>query len=263
MPLAGMATQTHTPPVFRTWLSTSAGPSHQTDPKTNTMRVASGLAWILIGILVLAVAVLSLIVGPAPSNQTAYLQSLADHATAATLTFTLFAAADLLMVPALLGLYPMLAPAGKVATLIGTGLLALWAVQDLVLTEATSLALVTLARNYAAASTNARPAILAAAQYPLAVLPIATFLSYVVSSVGLLLIGVAMLRSTFPHGIALLAIIAAAEGIAGGLYILTPALSALLMPSLVTFGLWGLLLGSNLIRHRTAQTLQRATTPMP
>ena len=223
------------------------------------MRTAGGLAWIVIGILVLAVAILSLIIGPAPSSQPAYLQSLADHATAATLTFVLFMAADILLVPALLALYPRLAPAGKAATLIGTGLLALWAVQDLVLTETTSLALVTLARNYAAA-TDARPAILQAAQYPLAVLPIATFLSYVVSSIGLLMIGAAMLRSAFPRGIALLGIIAAAEGIAGGLYILTPALSALLMPSLVTFGLWGVLLGTNLIRHRTAtQTLQRAT----
>ncbi|HKI58490.1 MAG TPA: hypothetical protein VKA00_04615 [Trueperaceae bacterium] len=161
--------------------------------------------------------------------------------------------------PALLGLYPALAGASKTATRIGSGLLGLWAVQDLVLTEATSVALVALARSYAAAGADARPAVLLAAQYPLAVLPIATFLSYVVSSAGLALIGAAMLRSAFPRGAGLLALIAAGEGIVGGFYVFAPALSVLLLPSLVTFGLWAVVAGTGLLRRarRPERTARR------
>lgn len=248
MALARVEPRVHTPFVIREWLTASAEPPLEARATSGALETVGGVAWVVIGGLVLAVAALSLVVGAAPSGQ-AYLQSLAGHATSSTLVFVFFAAADVLLVPALLGLYPVLAPAGKAATLIGSGILALWAVQDLVLTEATSLALVSLARDYAGAGADARQTIVLAAQFPLAVLPVATFLSYVVSSAGLLLIGAVMLRSAFPRGVGLLAVIAAGEGLLAGFYAVAPALSALLSPSLVTFGLWALLTGVRLIRH--------------
>lgn len=145
------------------------------------MATVGGAAWAAIGVLVLLVAALSIVVGATPSNEPAYLQSLAGHATAATLTFALFAAADVLLVPALVALYPALARAGKAATLVGTGLLA---------------------------------------------------------------------------------VIASIEGLVGGFYVIVPALSTLLLPSLVTFGLWALLAGTNLLR-RTPPTRQRRATAAP
>lgn len=247
--LVGIGPAVHTPSVVRGWLFAGARTVAGSEGPSSAIQVVGGAAWLLVGSLVLAVAVLSLIVGAAPSGQVAYLQSLADHATAADLIFTLFAIADVLLVPALLALYPALVPAGKTATLVGTGLIGLWAVQDLVLTEATSLALVALARDYATATAGARSAILLAARYPLALLPVATFLSYVVSSAGLLLIGAVMLRSAFPRGIGLLALIASVEGLVGAFYVVVPGLSALLTPSLVTFGLWAIVAGVALLRH--------------
>ncbi len=260
MPLARAEADAHTPSVLRSWLGTAAVPGPATNPTSTTLTTVGGAAWVAIGILVVAVAALSIVVGSAPSNEAAYLQSLAHHATVATLAFSLFAAADLLLVPALVALYPALAPASRAAALIGSGILALWAVQDLVVTETTSLALVSLARDLAGAGADARQGVLLAARYPLAVLPIATFLSYVVSSAGLLLIGAVMLRSPFPRGIGLLGVIAAVEGLVGGFYVVAPALSRLLLPSLVTFGLWALLSGASLMRRRIPGPVRRTTT---
>lgn len=206
MRLAQPETDVHAPSVLRSWLGTAAVPEPATNATSTTLTTVGGAAWVAIGTVVIAVAALSIVVGPAPPNEAAYLQSPADHATAATLAFSpLFAAADLLLVPALVALCPALGPAGKAAALIGTGIPALWAVQDLVVTGTTSLALVSLARDDAGAGVDARRGALLAARYPLAVLPTAAFLSYVVSAAGLVLIGAVMLRSPFPRGTGLLA----------------------------------------------------------
>ncbi len=70
--------------------------------------------------------------------------------------------------------------------LVATGLLFLFLVMDLVLTEFNSLTLVTLAEHYASATIDAqRLAYMAAADYALATIPIATFYSWVVGSLGI------------------------------------------------------------------------------
>jgi hypothetical protein len=87
-----------------------------------------------------------------------------------------------------------------------------------------------------------------AAAFALATLPLATFFSYVVSSIGLLIISVVMLRGVFSRITALAGIIASVGGIVGGFYVVLPVLALLLTPCLVAFGIWALLAGIRLLQ---------------
>ncbi len=208
---------------------------------------AGGVCLLLSELIWLAVAVLSIVIGPAPSGGEAYLTSVAQHAAASQVDFGIFALSDLLLLPAALALYLALKHVGKNAMLIATGLLILFAVVDLAVTELNSLALVTLTRQYAAAASDVqRAAYVAAADYALATLPIGTFFSYLVSSIGLLIASVVMLRGVFSRPTAFLGITAGILGTVGGFYFAIPALAGLLVPSLIAFGSWGVFAGLRL-----------------
>ena len=100
------------------------------------------------------------------------------------------------------------------AVLVATGLIAVFIVLDLGVTEVNSLSLVALTRQYAAASSESlRAGAVAAANFARVTLPIATFLSYTVSSVGFLIFGVVMLKGVFRRGTAYLGIVATSAGI--------------------------------------------------
>ena len=85
-----------------------------------------------------------------------------------------------------------------------------------------------------------------AAGRALAILPAATFFSYAISSIGLLIVSVVMLRAVFTKITAYAGIVASVEGILGGFYPLFPPLAVLLVPSLIAFAVWALLAGRRL-----------------
>lgn len=208
-----------------------------------------GICLLLIGVIYLIGAVLSIIIGPAPRGGELYLKSLAGHAVLAQVNFGLFAFTDFLLLPAVLALYLALKHLAKNPMLIAAGLLVLFLVLDLAITELNSLTLVSLTQHYTAATSDAqRAAYVAAADYALATLPIATFFSYMVSSVGLLMTSFVMLKGVFNKPTALLGIVASLEGIVGSLYVFLPAFAALLVPSLIAFGLWALFAGTRLYK---------------
>ncbi|HZV11030.1 MAG TPA: hypothetical protein VFF94_14815, partial [Novosphingobium sp.] len=102
------------------------------------------------------------------------MQSLTNHAGIARATYGLFSVADFLLIPAVLALYLSLKGVGKNLMLVGTGLMAVFIVVDLTLTDAGTLAIVTLTQHAAtAASAAQRAAYLAAAHYGLATVPLA------------------------------------------------------------------------------------------
>ena len=208
-----------------------------------------GICLLVIGVVYLIGAVLSIILGPPPSSGELYLKSLAGHTMLAQVNFGLFALTDFLLVPAALALYLALKHLAKNPMLIAAGLLALFLVLDLAITELNSLTLVSLTQHYAAATSAAqRSAYVAAADYALATIPIATFFSYMVSSLGLLITSLVMLKGVFNRPTALLGIVASIEGIVGSFYVFFPALAGLLVPSLITFGLWALFAGTRLYK---------------
>ncbi len=216
-------------------------------PARRGLLRAGGACLLVCGLIYIAGAALSIVIGPPPSGGEPYLRAPAGHAAVSEANFALWVLADVLLLPATLALYLALEPVARNAMLVAAALMVLFAVLDLAVTERVSLALVALARQYTAAASGVqRAAWAAAADHALATLLIATFLSHAVSSVGLLIIGIVMWRGAFGRLAAILGIAAAVEGILGGFYPVIPALALLLVPSLVAFGLWALLAGCRL-----------------
>lgn len=229
------------------------------DPTWKAMYRVGGVCLILTGLIYLIGAVFAILQGPPPSGDELYLKSLAGHVTLARVNFGLFALSDFLLVPAVMALYLVLRHVATTTMLMAVGLLALFIVVDLGVTESNSLTLVTLAQHYAVAASDAqRAGYVAATDYALATLPLTTFFSYVVSSVGFLIVSMIMLKGIFSKATAYLGVVACLEGILGGFYLVLPALAALLVPCLITFGIWSLFAGSRL--HKLGKRLSGVST---
>ena len=231
---------------------------------SGVLRVG-GFAMLLSGMLVLAVAVTSTLMGsPPPEDSIAYFQMLAMRPGLSAVNFGLYSLADLLMVAALPALYLAFRRWDRTALLHGLSLVALYLVLALGVTELNSLTLVRLAVSLEAATDSGQRLMLqAGANYALATLPVATFFSYVVSSIGLLIVAVVMLRDGFGRWVSLLGIVAFVEGIVGGFYVIFPPLALLLLPCLVTFGLWLVLTGRRLAGLGVGPAIRPSEAPFP
>lgn len=230
------------------WRTLEEAKSH-VDPTWRYLYRIGGLAMFVIGFLYYASVVLSAILGPAPSNGEAYLNALARHVSAAQLNFVVWILADLLLIPVTFALYFALKGINKNAMLLASGFMGLFVILDLAVTELNSLVAVSLSQSYMAATTDAmRSTYVAASNYALATLPLGTFYSFVISSIGVLIIGLVMMKGVFPRAVGLLGIAVGIEGTLAGFYILVPILSVLLIPSLATFGIWSIFAGIRLFR---------------
>jgi len=178
--------------------TTTGGPvASHVDPSWKGVYRAGGVCLLVVGLTYLAQVVLGALVS-APLDNQQFLQSLTNHAGIARATYGLFSVADFLLIPAVLALYLSLKGVGKNLMLVGTGLMAVFIVVDLTLTDAGTLAIVTLTQHAAtAASAAQRAAYLAAAHYGLATVPLANTYSFVIPSAGILLISMVMLKGVF------------------------------------------------------------------
>ncbi len=142
------------------------------------------------------------------------LNSLATHAVWPRISYGLFTLTDFLLLPAVLALYLVLKQIARNAVLVATALMVLFVVLDSAVIESTSLTLVTLTQHYAASTTDMeRSAYRGAQDYALATLPLATFYSFMVSSIGLLIISVVMLKGVFSTPTAYAGIVASVGGL--------------------------------------------------
>jgi hypothetical protein len=218
-------------------------------PRSGENRLCriGGVCLIGAGAIYAVSAVLSYIVGAAPSGTGSYLKSLASHATASRWNSALWIVSDGLLLPAIAALYLVLRPFAKGAMIAAAGILVLFAVFDMGVTEPVSLRAVAEAQRYAATGSFPQQLAGAASASPaLALLPVATVLSFSISSVGLLIVSLVMFRGVFSRPTAWAGIVASVEGIIGGLYPLYPPVSMLMVPSLIAFALWAFLSGSRL-----------------
>jgi hypothetical protein len=213
--------------------------------RSKLMYRIGGISLIIVGLSYLFGALLSLIIGPAPSGAVEYMDALAAHRLLSLTNFAFFTLADICLIPAAIALYHILKGTNKTAMMIASGLIMLFAVFDAVVTELTSFELVALTQNLAAATSEAQcSAIMVTANNLLSTLPPATLCSFVVSSVGLLITALVMLKGTsFSKRAALPGLTAGIAGTLGGFYIMLPALSLLIMPSLIAMGIWGIFAG--------------------
>jgi Domain of unknown function (DUF4386) len=220
------------------------------DPSWKGVYRVGGICLLLTGLIYLTEVTLGIYSGiPGAADSVQYLQSLAAHPSLAQVSYGLYSLTDFLLVPAVLALYLALKRIGKNPMLLATGLMAVFVVVDVAITEANSLTIVTLTQHAATAtSATERAAYMAAANYALATLPLATFYSYVVSSVGVLIVSIVMLKGVFSKLTAYVGIIAGIVGIIAGFYVFVPALTVLTLLALLTFGLWCALAGPRLYR---------------
>jgi hypothetical protein len=235
----------------------------QADPTWNGVYRVGGICALITGPLWIIAAGLSILIGPAPSASEAYLQAVGGHIILSQMNFGIFILTDFLLLPVVLALYLALKQQAKNAMLIAAALLLLYLVVDLAVTEMNSIVLITLTQQYAAATSDAqRSALAAAANYALANLPLATFYSFFVSSVGWLIVSIVMLKGIFSRLSAWMGIILSGMGIAGSFYGILPVFGIFLSQCLVAFGIWCLLVGVRLLKLGKAVPIAR-TTPIP
>lgn len=202
-----------------------------------------------VGVIYWVVMALSIALGPVPSGDDAYLTTLAGHPALARSDFIVFTVSDILLVPAAFALYKMFKPSNRWLLLTASAFVAAFVVIDVGVTEYNSLALVQLAQNYAGATSEAqRASYLASTDATRAALPLATSLSYLVSSIGFLLVAIATFRTGFRKAVGMVGVMGSIVGILAGFYVLVPAMAAFLLPSLAIVGLWCVFVGIRMFR---------------
>ena len=223
----------------------------QLDPTWRGIYRIGGLALLIAGLLVLLGSILGVRLGTPPGDSYEYLQALGTHPRLAPLLYGVWALYAIFLVPAVLGLYCALKTIDKNIMLVGAGLVLFFIALDLGITELNSLALARLTKAYGTATSDAqRAAYLGAEQWGLATMPYASFLSWFGPSVGFIIVSFVMLKGFFGKNTARLGILVNALGIIAAFYFLYPitALSFLLTPVLVLYGIWLAIAGRQLFR---------------
>lgn len=220
------------------------------DPEGKWLYRVGGIAALILGIGYVITIPLYASVGTAPSGVEARLAYLAENAVGWWAIFGLMVLTDFLFVPVALSLYLTLKGSNKNVMLVAIACVGLFVVLDLAVTWTSYATLITLSGNYAAAPTSAQRAVfVAAASYPAAVLDsIMTGICAILTlSLGILLIGLVMLKGVFNKLTAYLGLLTGISGIVavvGPLFI--SALGAATMINALLATVWILLVSVRL-----------------
>jgi hypothetical protein len=183
------------------------------DADTRGLCRAGGLCAMVLGLSYLAITALYLPGGGPPTEAEDWLKHLSGRTAAWWAILGLSVLTDFLFVPVAVALYAALKQVNKNAILAGAGLLLSFVGLDLTVTWPNYSSLIALGGRYAAATDDARRAMLvASAAHPAAVVTSTLFAVYaiLVPSVGILVTGLVMLRGPFGRATAL-------SGVASGL----------------------------------------------
>jgi len=178
---------------------------------------AGGLAAVVLGIGYLVTFPLYAHVGAPPSGGDAWFKYLPGKTTVWWTILWLSVLTDILYVPVAFALYLALKVVNRNAMLLATTLMVLFVVLDLAVTWSHYASILTLYRNYSAATNDApRAAYVAAADYASAMLtsPLEIVYSIVTPSSGILVIGLLMLSGPFNKFTACLGVATGILGIA-------------------------------------------------
>ena len=233
------------------------GSTESVDHTWNWVYKFGGICFVLIGLWYIIANFWGYITGvPAPGFATPpvatnaqYFNTLANYPSASTIFYSMYSLTDILVVPALIALYLAFKGISKNVMLVAVGIVALWAAIDIGVTEFNSLTLISLTQSYNGASdATSRAAYMAASDYALGAIPIATFYSYFVGSLGFLMASVVMLKGVFRRITAFAGIAANGLGIIVAFVLFTPDLAGLIVPTLMLYGAWNVLVGVQLFR---------------
>jgi hypothetical protein len=210
--------------------------------------IALGLSYLVITALYVAVG------GAAPSGGgEVWFEYLAGQSTTWWGIVGLSALTDFLFLPLTAALYLALGTVSRTGMLIGAGLVGMFALLDLAITQLNFGVLITLSDAYAATTNEAeRAALVAAANYPAAVLDSALWAVYVllVPGLGILAISLVMLRGAdfgrITATVGVLTGIGGVVSVVGALFYEPLALMAI--PTSILTTIWVFLVGYRLLR---------------
>jgi len=223
------------------------------DPDRTWLFRVGGISALLLGLGYIATIPLYAVVGIPPDSGAEWLSYGADKTTMWWGILALQVFTDFLFVPVALALYLALRAVDKNLTLLAAAFLILFVVLDLAVTWPNYAAFISLSSDYAAATTDAeRAALVAAAEYASAVTTstLEGVYSIVVPSIGILLFGIVMLRSSFGRTAGYVGILTAVLGIASVVVPpIVPALGPTIILASILTTVWVLLVGYRLIRQ--------------
>lgn len=222
------------------------------DPEGTGLYRVGGISALLLGLAYIATIPLYASVGAPPSGGEARLHYLVGKTTVWWAILGLSVLTDVLFVPVALALYLALKGVNRNAMLIATAFVGLFVVLDLAVTWPNYAALISLSGNYAAATTAAERAIyVAAANYASAVLTssLEAIYSILVLSLGILLVGLVMLKGIFGKSTAYVGVLTGILGIVAAVGpFFVSALSVTIIMTAVLTTAWVLLVGFRLYR---------------
>jgi hypothetical protein len=211
-----------------------------------------GVSAIVLGISYIIITVLYVLGGALPSGSEEWLKYLSSHSAEWWAILGLSVLTDFLFILVAWSLYTALQNVNRNVILVGTGLLGLFVILDLCITWPNYSSLITLSGKYAAATNNAqRMTLIATGNYALEVLSSSLFAVYaiLVPSLGILIIGLVMLKGVFSKITAYLGVV---TGILGVISVVGPFfIAALGMAAIITSVLttvWILLVGHKLLK---------------
>ena len=211
-----------------------------------------GISALLLGLAYLVITALFVAVGAPPKETEAHLRYLAGNTRVWWGILGLSVLTDFLFVPVAASLYFALKGINRTAMLFATACVGLFVVLDLALTWTNYAVLITLSGNYAAATSDAQRAIIvAAANYPSALLGSPLFGVYVilVPGVGFLLTGLVMLRGIFSKTTGYLGLVSgilAIISVVGPIFVSSSGVTVIIASALST--VWIFFVGYRLYR---------------
>jgi Domain of unknown function (DUF4386) len=222
------------------------------DLRTRALYRAGAISAIVVAVLYVVITGLYVAAGLAPTDLQARLAYHATNEPAWWAILWLSVFTDLLYMPVAAAIYVALASVNRNAMLAGAGLLVLFVILDLAITWPNYAGLISLSAEYAAATTDAqRATLLATAGYPKAILDSSLLGAYIilVPGLGVLVLGLVMLRSTFGRTAAWLGVVTGVSGIVAvfGRFIYEPLGTVAILTAVLTL-LWFLLVGLRLLR---------------
>jgi hypothetical protein len=210
-----------------------------------------GIAAMLLSLGYIAIIALYIPLGAPPSGAEGRLGYIAGNTTLWWAILGVSVLTDFLLVPVALALYTALKATYRSALLLASAFVALFIFLDLALTWTNYAVLITLGGSFAAAASEAqKAALVAAAQYPAAVLESNLVFVYntLTLSLGILIYGIVMLQGVFSRIAAWLGVATGVLGIlavAGSFFASTAVVT--IFASLLTT-VWIFLVGWGLLR---------------
>ncbi len=222
------------------------------DPDAKWLYRVGGISALILGIGYVIIIALYVPAGAPPSGIEARLTYLAGHTALWWAILGLSVLTDFLFVPVTLALYFALKGINRHAMLLATACVGLFVVLDLAVTWTSYAALISLSGSYAAAASAAQRAIfVAAASFPSALLasPLLGIYAIVTLAVGMLIIGLVMLKGIFNRGTAYLALVAGILAIVSvvGPFLVSFLGLAIIISSMLTT-VWSFFVGYRLYR---------------